>query len=123
MAKKRVLLVEDDADTRAMMQKLLERAGYRVITADNGEDAVVRFKEHDEISLVLSDVVMPGKNGREALDEIRKMKPGIKVIFISGYAAEMISEKGIIEEGTEYITKPFEKNDLLRKIREVLDRG
>ncbi len=118
-----LLVAEDEEIVRMFMKKILERAGYRVITADNGEDAVVRFKEHDEISLVLSDVVMPGKNGREALDEIRKMKPGIKVIFISGYAVEMISEKGIIEEGTEYITKPFEKNDLLRKIREVLDRG
>jgi two-component system cell cycle sensor histidine kinase/response regulator CckA len=118
-----LLIAEDEEIVRVFMKKILERAGYKVIIADNGEDAVARFKENDDISLVLSDVVMPGKNGREMLNEMKKTKPGIKVVFISGYTADIISQKGMIEEGTEFITKPFNKSDLLRIVREVLDKG
>jgi PAS domain S-box-containing protein len=116
-----LLVAEDEEIVRMFMKKILERAGYKVIVADNGEDAVARFREHGDISLVLSDVVMPGKNGREVLNEVRKMNPGIKMVFISGYAADMMSRKGMIEEGAEFITKPFKKNDLLQKVRDVLD--
>ena len=116
-----VLVVEDEEIVRVFMEKILERAGYKVIVADNGENAVSRFKQNDDISLVLSDVVMPGKNGREMLDEIRKMKPGIKAVFISGYAADVMHDKGILEECTDLITKPFKKDELLRKVRQILD--
>jgi hypothetical protein len=67
-------------------------------------------------------MVMPKKNGKETLDEIRKIKPGTKAVFISGYSADIISKKGKLEEGTEFIAKPFKRDDLLQKIREVLDR-
>jgi PAS domain S-box-containing protein len=117
-----LLVVEDEEIVRMFMKKILERAGYKVIIAVNGEDAVARFREHDDISLVLSDVVMPRKNGKEMLDEIRKIKSGVKVVFISGYAADVMHKKGMFEEGTEFITKPFKKDDLLQKIREVLDK-
>jgi PAS domain S-box-containing protein len=116
-----LLVAEDEEIVRTFMKKILERAGYRVIDADNGENAVSLFREHDGISLVLSDVVMPGKNGKEMLDEIRKIKPGIKAVFISGYAAEVMHDKGILEEGIELIMKPFKKDDLLRKVRKILD--
>jgi PAS domain S-box-containing protein len=118
-----LLVAEDEEVVKLFMQKCLERAGYKVIVAGNGEDAVARFRDNNDISLVVSDVIMPRKNGKEMLDEIRKIKPGIKAIFISGYAADIMSRKGISEEGTEFIMKPFKKDDLLRKIREVLDRG
>jgi CheY-like chemotaxis protein len=104
------------------MKRMLERAGYKVIVAENGEDAVARFKEHNDISLVQSDVVMPGKNGTQLLNEIRKLKPDIKVVFISGYAAEVMHDKGMFEEGTDLIRKPFKKDDLLRKVPKMLDR-
>ena len=117
-----LLVAEDEEIVRDLMKKILEKAGYKVIIADNGEDAVARFKEHDDISLVLSDVVMPRKNGKEMLDEIRKIKPGIKAVFISGYSADIFTQKGALEEGTEFITKPFKKDELLQKIREVLDK-
>ncbi len=117
-----LLVVEDDETVRMFMRKILTRAGYRVIIADNGEEAVKQFREHDNISLVLSDLVMPKKSGKEVQDEIRKMKPGIKVIFITGYAADVIEKKGMFEEGTEFIMKPFKKEDLLTKVRDVLDR-
>jgi two-component system cell cycle sensor histidine kinase/response regulator CckA len=116
-----LLVAEDEEIVRAFIKKVLERAGYKVIAADNGEEAVERLRENPDISLVLSDVVMPGKNGKEMLDEIRKTKPGIKVVFISGYAADAMLDKGILEEGTDLITKPFKKDDLLRKVRKILD--
>jgi len=117
-----LLVVEDEVIVRMLMKKILEKAGYKVIIADDGEDAMARFREHDDISLVLSDVVMPKKDGKEMLDEIRKIKPGIKAVFTSGYKADVMKKKGMLEEGTEFITKPFKKNDLLQKVREVLDK-
>jgi two-component system cell cycle sensor histidine kinase/response regulator CckA len=117
-----LLVAEDEEMVKVFLKKILERAGYRVIIASDGEDAITRFKEHDDISLVLSDVVMPKKNGLEVVEEMKKIKPGIKVIFVSGYTADLLHKKGIVEEGVEFISKPFAKNDLLRKIREVLNK-
>jgi YesN/AraC family two-component response regulator len=92
--------------------------------AANGEEAVSRFREHNsQISLVVSDVVMPKKNGREICEEIRSLRPDIKFIFISGYTADIILQKGIVEEGVDFVTKPFSKNEILQKVRNVLDRG
>jgi PAS domain S-box-containing protein len=118
-----LLVAEDEEIVRNYVKKILERAGYKVIAADNGVDAVARFKEHHDISLVLSDVVMPGKNGKQMLAEIRKIKPGMKAVFISGYTADIMNEKGVLEEGVDFITKPFNGNDLLRKVRSGLDRN
>lgn len=121
--KETVLVVEDEESVRMFMKKVLKLAGYNVIIAGDGEEAVARFREHDDISLVLSDLVMPRKNGREMLDELRRIKPEVKAVFISGYAADVMQEKGMFEEGTDFIGKPFKKDELLRKIREVLDRN
>jgi PAS domain S-box-containing protein len=117
-----LLVAEDEEIVKNYLKKILEKAGYNVAVTNNGEDAVAIFKEHHDISLVLSDVVMPKKNGKEMLDEIKKIKPGIKSVFISGYTADIMHRKGIIEEATEFIMKPFNKNVLLQKIREVLDK-
>jgi PAS domain S-box-containing protein len=117
-----LLIAEDEEIVRFFMKRTLEKAGYRVITAGDGEEAVARFRENDAIDLVLSDVVMPKKNGKEILDEIRKLRPDIKVIFSSGYTADILHAKGIREEGLEFMAKPFTTNDLLQKIREMLDR-
>jgi PAS domain S-box-containing protein len=117
-----LLVAEDEEIVKVYLQKILERAGYKVIIADNGEEAVAKFKEYDDISLVLSDVVMPKKNGREILEEIKSIKPEMKVVFISGYTADIMHNKGILEKDVDFIKKPFLKADLLRKVREVLDR-
>jgi PAS domain S-box-containing protein len=117
-----LLIAEDEEIVKLFLRKILEKAGYRVIVANDGEEAVARFKEYNDISLVLSDVVMPKKNGKEILEEIRRIKPQIKVIFISGYTADIIHAKGILEQDVDFISKPFSKNDLLLKVREVLDR-
>ncbi|MGA7828963.1 MAG: PAS domain S-box protein, partial [Geobacteraceae bacterium] len=118
-----ILIAEDEEIVNQFLTGILKRAGYTIISATNGEEAVARFEENSsEISLVISDVVMPKKNGREICEEIRKMRPEIKFIFISGYTADIILQKGIIEEGVDFVTKPFSKNEILRKVRTVLDR-
>ncbi len=118
-----LLVAEDEEMVGNFMAKILEREGYTVIVAVDGEDALLRFMENkDSISLVLTDVVMPKKNGKEIFEEIKKIKPEVKVIFISGYTKEIIHQKGVAEEGVDFITKPFLKGDLLRKVREVLDK-
>lgn len=119
-----ILIAEDEEIVRHFLTGILQRAGYSVIATANGEEAVSRFRENSsEISLVVSDVVMPKKNGREICEEIRSLSPDIKFIFISGYTADIILQKGIVEEGVEFVTKPFSKNEILQKIRNVLDRG
>lgn len=118
-----LLIAEDEEIVRNFLQGILKRAGYTVIAAADGEEAVARFRKNAaEISLVISDVVMPKMNGREIYDEISSLNPDIKFIFISGYTADIIVKKGIDENGVDFITKPFSKNDILLKIRNVLDR-
>ena len=118
-----VLLAEDETAVREFTKKLLEEYGYKVITAANGQDAIDEFKAHkDEIQLVLLDVIMPNRNGKEAYDEIKKIRPDIKVLFMSGYPADIIHKHEIIEKGFAYIEKPASPTKLLRKIREVLGK-
>ncbi len=116
-----LLIVEDEEIVKVLLKKTLERAGYRVVAAGDGEEAVELFKEHDDISLVLSDVVMPGTNGREILEELKRIKPGMKVVFLSGYPADIVQGKGILGKDVDFISKPFLKADLLRKVRDMLD--
>jgi signal transduction histidine kinase/CheY-like chemotaxis protein len=117
-----ILLAEDEEMVRLFMGRILENAGYTVIPAENGEEALTRFKENDDIALVLSDVVMPGKSGNQMFEEMRRIKPGVKVIFISGYTPDIMQSKGLDASVVDFITKPFQKSDVLAKIREVLDR-
>ncbi len=116
-----ILIAEDDSQVRDLTKEILKSAGYAVIEAVNGEDAVKRFLEHsDTVKLLLFDVVMPGKNGKEAYDEIRKINPDIKVVFMSGYTGDVIVDKGIVGKEYNFIYKPLFPNDLLLRIREAL---
>lgn len=117
-----LLVAEDDETVGVYMNRILQRAGYNVIVAGNGEEAVEKFKQHDEISLVVSDVVMPRMNGMEMLNEIRKIKPDVKAIFVSGYAADVLQKKGTFQQGVELVRKPFKKVDFLQTVRKILDR-
>jgi DNA-binding response OmpR family regulator len=115
-----LLLIEDDDKIRELYAKIFEMRGYRVIQAVSGEDAVQKFMEHqDEINLLITDVMMPNKNGRETVEEIRKVKMDVKVIFTSGFNTEL--NKMLKEEELHYLQKPFLPQDLLRKIAELLD--
>ncbi len=117
-----VLLVEDEPAIRKMAQSMLRRLGYTVLTAETPSDAVITAKENSRnIDLLLSDVVMPEMNGRELSNKIRAICPKAKLLFMSGYTANVIANHGIVEEGTNFIQKPFSKKDLGEKIRFVLD--
>jgi len=117
-----VLLAEDDPSLRGFAKSLLEEYGYRVIEARDGEDAVRKFREHPgEIRVLLLDIVMPKMNGRKVYEEIRKLQPGIKALFASGYTADILSVKDIIDEGLNFIQKPMAPRELLGRLRRVLD--
>jgi CheY-like chemotaxis protein len=118
-----VLIAEDNSNVRTLTKGVLEKFGYTVVEAVDGEDAIRVFKENREkINLLLLDVIMPKKNGKEVYEEIRKERPDIKSLFISGYTANIIHKKGLLEESLEFIPKPVSPNKLLRKVREVLDK-
>lgn len=118
-----ILIAEDNFDIRELLKEILDSKGYKVFESFNGEDAVITFIEHkDSIDLLLLDVVMPKKNGKTAYDEIRKIKPDIKVLFISGHTGDIVLEKGVQSGSVNFISKPLLLDELLLKVREILDR-
>jgi CheY-like chemotaxis protein len=117
-----ILLAEDEAPVRKGAKMLLEQCGYRVLEAGDGEAAVAVFREHsDSIGLVILDVIMPRMSGKEVCDEIKAVRPDIKVLLMSGYTADIISRKGLDESGAHFITKPFQPDELLRTVRDILE--
>lgn len=117
-----ILLAEDDDALRKLAVTVLTLHGYRVIEAIDGADAVEKFRENaNRIQLLLLDLVMPKMSGKEACDEIRKLKPDVKVIFASGYAPDMVHQKVKLENHATLIFKPVSPNELLKKVRSVLD--
>lgn len=117
-----VLIVEDEDMVRGVASAVLERQGYTVHTAGDGVEAQLIFEqlEHD-IDLLLSDVIMPRMNGKELYHELKKSNPILKVLFMSGYAQDVIAHHGILEEGISFIQKPFTIEELARKVRDVCD--
>jgi len=119
-----ILLAEDDADVRVLTKAVLEEFGYTVIAAVNGEDAINKFMSNEnKIHILLLDIVMPKKGGKEVYEVIKKIRPEIKVVFASGYPSDFIHKKEICEQGLDFILKPIPPQELLRKLREVLDTG
>ncbi len=118
-----ILLAEDDMLVRQFLRDVLEGAGYTILEAADGEDAIKVFNEgKDKIRMLILDVIMPKKNGKEVYEAIKKTSPHIKAIFTSGYSADIIYKKGVLERGLEVIPKPVSSDTLLIKIRELLDR-
>ena len=116
-----VLLAEDDASVREVTRQVLEDGGYRVIEAVDGEDAMVKFMEgKDEIDLLILDVIMPGKNGREVYEGIAGVRPGVKTIFLSGYSPESYGGR-ITGPGVDFIDKPVPPPVLLGSVKKVLN--
>ncbi len=119
-----VLVAEDDAAVRRLTRDVLEKAGYKVIVAEDGEDALHKFLEsRDDISLLVLDVMMPKKTGQEAFQEIRKVKPDVKALFMSGYTTDLLQRDWTLEEGMTFLPKPVSPNELARKVRDLLDNG
>jgi len=117
-----ILLAEDNETTRVLGREILEEFGYSVIEAVDGEDALEKFREQiGRVSLVILDVIMPKMNGREVYDAIRSINPNMRILFCSGYARDVVAGQGEVEEGMNYLPKPFTPKELLMKIREVLD--
>jgi PAS domain S-box-containing protein len=117
-----ILIVEDDKEVRNLLKEVVSNAGYHIIEAVDGDNALELFhKNQDEIHLLILDVIMPKKNGKEVYAEIKKVKSDMKVIFVSGYSADVIHKKGILEVGLNFISKPVSPDDLLIKVRDVLD--
>lgn len=117
-----VLLVEDDQMLLDLVKTMLQISGYTVLPASTIDLAISLAKEHSEqIHLLISDLIMPEMNGRELWDILQVIRPEMKVIFMSGYTADIIAKQGIIEEGIEFLQKPVSFNTLLSKVGEVLD--
>ena len=118
-----ILVAEDDRALRELFSMVLQEYGYKVILAENGEEAIRKFMDNkDKIQLVMLDMIMPKISGKEAYDEIIKLRPGIKALFSSGYTADRIDTDSILKEGFDFIMKPVSPKDLLRKVRDVLDK-
>ncbi|MBU0993057.1 MAG: PAS domain S-box protein [Proteobacteria bacterium] len=117
-----VLLVEDESAIRKMGQMMLEKLGYQVLSAGTPDDAVRLAGEHKgEIHLLITDVVMPGMNGRELAGRLHALYPDIKTLFMSGYTANVIAHRGILEDEVQFIQKPFSMKELGIKVRATLD--
>ncbi len=117
-----ILVVEDDFQVRSFVKKLLKQYGYNIMEAIDGEEAITIFKKsRDDIQLVISDVMMPRKNGKEMYEELRKITPDIKVIFTSGYLPDIIQKKEFSGEIINFISKPILPQELLTKVYETLN--
>ncbi|WP_191966227.1 hybrid sensor histidine kinase/response regulator [Oryzomonas japonica] len=116
-----VLVVEDEPAILTVEKMMLEELGYRVLVAGAPGEAVALFEEHAcEIHLVITDVVMPDMNGRDLAKRLLSLYPGVKILFMSGYTADVIAHRGVLDEGVNFIQKPFSMKDLAVKVQEAL---
>ena len=119
-----ILLVEDDPALLNMTTRMLAGQGYTVLAAGSPAEAIRVAGEHaGEIHLVMTDVVMPEMNGRDLAAKLLSLSPHLKCLFTSGYTADVIAHQGVLDEGVQFLQKPFSVHDLAAKIREVLDES
>lgn len=119
-----VLVVEDELALLSMDKMMLERLGYLVLAAGTPDEAIRLSEKHaNEINLVITDVVMPEMTGRELAERLQSLYPGIKIMFMSGYTADVIAHRGVLDENVNFIQKPFSMKDLSIKVREVLEKN
>jgi CheY-like chemotaxis protein len=117
-----VLLVEDEKPLRELVALLLREQGYTVLKAGRGEEALALSAQHQGlIHLLMTDMVMPGMNGPALVKQLAASRPGLKVLYTSGYSAEIIERQGELAPGTVFLQKPFQAEALLLKVREALD--
>ncbi|MBI2835257.1 MAG: PAS domain S-box protein [Acidobacteria bacterium] len=117
-----ILLAEDEDGLRRIMKRALTMSGYRVLEAQNGEEAVrLAEQHHDDIPLLITDVIMPGMTGRDVADWLMPLRPEMRVLYISGYSEDAISRHGVLSAQASFLQKPFTPQQLLQRIREMLD--
>jgi two-component system, cell cycle sensor histidine kinase and response regulator CckA len=123
--KETVLVVEDEDSVRGFAVRLLSDAGYTTLQARNGVEAMRLFENpaSGAIDLMVADVIMPQMGGRELAERVRQMRPKVRILFISGYAGEVLDQSGVLQAGAAFLPKPFTPTQLTQKIREVLDGG
>ncbi|MBI3635663.1 MAG: response regulator [Candidatus Rokubacteria bacterium] len=118
-----ILLAEDDVDVRGVTRETLALLGYTVLDADGPESALRLARDHaSRIDLLVTDVVMPGMNGRQLAERVVELHPEAQVLYISGYTANIVAHHGVLEAGTDLLEKPFSAERLGRKVRDILDR-
>ena len=118
-----LLLVEDEEDVRRFAVEVLEDHGYFVLAAADGEAALMLAENHpDPIDMLVTDVVLPGMNGRDLAKRLKSARPGVQVLFTSGYTQDVIAEHGILEHGTAYIAKPYTPGELAAKVQDILGK-
>jgi len=116
-----VLVVEDNEAVRRLTKTILKAYGYQVLEAGNSTEAFALEKEHSgEIHLLLTDVILPGMNGKSLSERLRALRPKLKVLFTSGYTADVIARRGVLQRDVAYLQKPFGPDSLAAKVREVL---
>jgi hypothetical protein len=118
-----ILLVEDEQGVRELTARMLNLLGYKVLTATSGAEALALAAAHDgPIELLLTDVVMPNMGGARLAEEVRRRRPETKVVFVSGYTENTISDHGVLDAGVEFLAKPFSREALARKLRQALSK-
>jgi DNA-binding NtrC family response regulator len=115
-----ILVVDDEPDIRKLVTAMLTRSGYRVLTADTGENAVRLFRTNPGIELLLTDVVAPGMSGPMIADEIAALRPDVKVVFMSGYDNSQVVRKYVVEKGYSLLIKPFTMEQLTSMMADVM---
>jgi DNA-binding response OmpR family regulator len=117
-----ILLVEDQEAVRTFVKAALERAGYHIIQASDSAEALTVAEHHSgNIHLLLTDVVLPGMNGKDLSQELKALRPDVKVLFISGYTTDVIAHRGVLDPGVAFLHKPFSADVVAQKVRDVLD--
>jgi two-component system cell cycle sensor histidine kinase/response regulator CckA len=119
-----IMLVEDDSIVRNLGRRILEKLGYTVVACASGQDAIKTFeKQEKQIHLLLTDIVMPGMNGKNLASKLMTESPELKVVYTSGYTDDVITDRGLLPPGTRFIPKPFTSDTLAREVRRALDDG
>ena len=117
-----VLVCEDEESVRELAAQMLERCGYTVLLAEDGADALRVAQEHDgPIHALVTDVVMPDMNGRQLAEALIPQRPEMRVLYVSGYTSDIIAHHGVLDEGVEFLEKPYSFRGLLGRVRQVLD--
>jgi len=115
-----ILVVDDEPEIRKLVTAMLTRNGYRVLTADSGENAVRLFRNNPGVDLLLTDVVAPGMSGPMIADQIAQLRPDVKVVFMSGYDGTQVVQRYVVEKGYSLLIKPFTMEQLGTMVAEVL---
>jgi CheY-like chemotaxis protein len=117
-----LLIVEDEPVVRKLTVRALSEKGYHILEAEDGPSALAEANSHPgELHLLVTDVVMPGMNGKELADQLTAERPDLRVLYISGYAEHAVVRQGVLQEGIAFLSKPFDLAELARTVRKVLD--